>query len=77
LPVRVIRAALAAFSSPVLVLAGELDLNTVPPIAAEFAALFPNAKPVMQPGGGHSPWLDDPEWFVSAAARCATTRDDV
>ena len=55
------RAALAAFGSPVLVLAGELDLNTVPPIAAEFAALFPDAKLVMKPGGGHSLWLDDPE----------------
>ena len=60
------RAALAAFSSPVLVLAGELDLNTVPQLAAVFAALFPSARFVIQPGAGHSPWLDDPGWFASA-----------
>lgn len=62
------RAALATFGSPVLLLAGELDLNTVPRIAAEFAAMFPNAKLVVQPGGGHSPWLDDADWFGSAVA---------
>jgi pimeloyl-ACP methyl ester carboxylesterase len=36
--------------------------------AAESTALFPNTKLVMQPGGGHPPWLDDPEWFVSAVS---------
>ena len=60
------RAALAEFGSPVLVLVGELDLNTPPSLAAEFAALFPEAEFVVQPGAGHMPWLDDPEWFVSA-----------
>jgi len=39
-----------------------------PPIAAGFAALFPNANLVMKPGGGHSLWLDEPEWFASVVA---------
>jgi pimeloyl-ACP methyl ester carboxylesterase len=60
------RAALKSFTSPVLVLAGEVDLNTVPRIAAEYAGLFPHAKQVIQPGAGHSPWLDDPGAFTSA-----------
>jgi proline iminopeptidase len=62
------RAALAALSSPVLVLAGEADANTVPLIAAEFAGLFPGAKLVVQPGAGHYPWLDDGGWFTAAVA---------
>ncbi len=60
------RAALAAFTPPVLLLAGEVDLNTVPRLAAGFAALFPNASFVIQPGAGHYPWLDDAGWFTSA-----------
>jgi pimeloyl-ACP methyl ester carboxylesterase len=48
------RAALAAFSSPVLLLAAELDPNTPPRLAAEFAALFPNARLVIQPGSSHA-----------------------
>jgi pimeloyl-ACP methyl ester carboxylesterase len=60
------RAALAAFSSPVLVLAGALDLQRPPRVAAEFAALFPAAQLVVQPGAGHYPWLDDADWFVAA-----------
>jgi len=60
------RDALASFFQPVLLLAGEVDLNTVPQVAAEFAALFPNARLVVQPGAGHSPWLDDAAWFRSA-----------
>jgi pimeloyl-ACP methyl ester carboxylesterase len=62
------RAALAAFTSPVLVLAGEVDLNTPPRIAAEVATLFPNARLIVQPGAGHYPWLDHPTWFTSAVA---------
>jgi proline iminopeptidase len=62
------RAALAAFTPPVLVLAGEVDANTVPRIAAEFAGLFPHAKLVIQPGAGHYPWLDDPSSFAATVA---------
>jgi len=50
----------------VLVLFGGADLQRPPKIAAEFAALFPAAQLVVQPGAGHYPWLDDPGQFVSA-----------
>src|SRR4029077_16598907 len=62
------RAALAAWSPPVRVLAGEAAANTVPLIAAEFAGLFPGAKLVIQPGAGHYPWLDDGGWSTAAIA---------
>ncbi|GAA4597840.1 alpha/beta hydrolase [Planotetraspora phitsanulokensis] len=62
------RAALAAFHAPVLLLAGEVDLNTVPSVVAEFAELFPNAEFVVQPGAGHFPWLDDAGRFVTTTA---------
>ncbi|MET7984957.1 MULTISPECIES: alpha/beta hydrolase [unclassified Streptomyces] len=60
------RAALARLASPVLVLAGEADLNSPPQAMARVAALFPHAELVVQPGAGHFPWLDDPERFVTA-----------
>ncbi|GAA3825810.1 alpha/beta hydrolase [Sphaerisporangium flaviroseum] len=62
------RAALAAFNAPVLLLAGEVDLNSMPSVVAEFAELFPNAEFVVQPGAGHFPWLDDAERFVATTA---------
>jgi pimeloyl-ACP methyl ester carboxylesterase len=62
------RAALAAFGSPVLLLAGETDLNTPPGVAAEFAGLFPKAEFVVQPGAGHFPWVDDADRFVATTA---------
>lgn len=62
------RAALAAFAAPVLLLGGELDLAQSPPLLAEFAELFPAARFVVQPGGGHFPWLDDPAWFTATVA---------
>ncbi|MCT9005905.1 alpha/beta fold hydrolase [Streptomyces rhizosphaerihabitans] len=62
------RAALAHLGSSVLVLAGEVDLNSPPPAMARVAALFPAAELVVQPGAGHFPWLDDPERFVTTTA---------
>jgi proline iminopeptidase len=62
------RAAFAAFGAPVLLLAGELDLNTSPEVAAEFAGLFPRVEFVVQPGAGHYPWLDDADQFVATTA---------
>jgi proline iminopeptidase len=59
------KAALAGFDRPVFVLAGELDLNTVPRAAAELAALFPAGELYVQPGAGHYPWLDDADLFAS------------
>jgi proline iminopeptidase len=50
----------------VLLLAGEVDVNTPPPLVAEFAALFPRAEVAVQPGAGHYPWLDDADWFSAA-----------
>jgi pimeloyl-ACP methyl ester carboxylesterase len=58
-------AALATCEAPVLLLAGEVDLNSPPQSAAEFAALFPDATLVVQPGAGHYPWLDDADQFVA------------
>lgn len=62
------RAALAAFESPVLLLVGEFDLNSPPRAVSEFAELFPAATLVVQPGAGHSPWLDAPDRFVATVA---------
>lgn len=62
------RAALARLTAPVLLLAGEVDLNSPPAAVTEFAGLFPHAELVVQPGAGHFPWLDDADTFVAAAA---------
>ncbi|WP_248958654.1 alpha/beta fold hydrolase [Sphaerisporangium perillae] len=62
------RAALAAFTAPVLLLAGETDLNTIPSVVVEYAALFPNAELVVQPEAGHFPWVDDADRFVATTA---------
>lgn len=58
------RAALARLTAPVLVLAGELDGGPSPALARRAAAVLPHARCVVQPGAGHYPWLDDPEWFT-------------
>ncbi|MFJ6572663.1 alpha/beta fold hydrolase [Streptomyces sp. NPDC091292] len=57
------RAALAGFTSPVLLLAGEVDPGAPPRTVAEFAELFPSAGLVVQPGAAHHPWLDDAAGF--------------
>ncbi|WP_369217165.1 alpha/beta fold hydrolase [Streptomyces flavofungini] len=62
------RAALSELEAPVLVLAGALDGGPTPARAAELTALFPAGVRQVQPGGGHFPWLDDPEWFVRRVA---------
>jgi proline iminopeptidase len=62
------RAALAGHDGPVLLLAGEFDVNSPPRSVTEFAGLFPDAALVVQPGAGHSPWLDDPARFVTTTA---------
>ncbi|GAA2208824.1 alpha/beta hydrolase [Nonomuraea monospora] len=63
-----IRAALAGFGAPVLLVAGEFDLNTIPAAAAEYAALFPAAELVVQQGVGHFPWHDDAAPFAATVA---------
>jgi proline iminopeptidase len=61
-----IRAGLATLDGPVLVLAGEVDINTVPEAAKEVAGLFPDAEYVELPGAGHFPWMDDGDRFDAA-----------
>ncbi|WP_349307955.1 MULTISPECIES: alpha/beta hydrolase [unclassified Streptomyces] len=62
------RTALARFTPPVLLLAGEVDLGAPPRPMAEFTGLFPNAEFVVQPGAGHYPWLDDADRFMATTA---------
>ncbi|MFF4168759.1 alpha/beta fold hydrolase [Streptomyces sp. NPDC001744] len=59
------RAVFAGFDRPVLVVAGEGDVNTPVPTAAAYADLFPAAEPAVLPGAGHFPWHDDPERFTA------------
>jgi pimeloyl-ACP methyl ester carboxylesterase len=66
------RAALAAFGAPVLLLGGETDLNTPPQAVVEYAALFPDAEVVIQPGAGHYPWLDDAARLTATTATFLT-----
>jgi pimeloyl-ACP methyl ester carboxylesterase len=62
------RTALARVTAPVLVLAGEADGGPRPSLARRVAEVFPAAEFAVQPGAGHYPWLDDPEWFVRRVA---------
>jgi pimeloyl-ACP methyl ester carboxylesterase len=62
------RASLGRLWAPVLLVAGEYDVALPPKCAAEYAGLFPQAELAVQPGGGHYPWLDDPEWLVQTLA---------
>jgi proline iminopeptidase len=62
------RTALAAVTAPVLLLAGEFDVNSPATSVTDVAGLFPRASVVLQPGASHYPWLDDPERFVAATA---------
>ncbi|MEH0574221.1 MULTISPECIES: alpha/beta hydrolase [Streptomyces] len=63
------REVLAAFPSPVLILAGQVDVAGPPRVMREFVELFPKAELVVQPGAGHYPWRDDPERFVTTVKR--------
>ncbi|MBV7698533.1 alpha/beta fold hydrolase [Streptomyces sp. TRM70350] len=62
------RAALATLPAPVLVYCGDLDGGPRPDLARRTAEAFPNAEVAVQPGAGHYPWVDDPEWFVGRTA---------
>jgi pimeloyl-ACP methyl ester carboxylesterase len=62
------RTALARLGAPVLVVAGEYDVALPPKCAAEYAGLFDQAELAVQPGVGHFPWLDDPQWLVQTLA---------
>jgi pimeloyl-ACP methyl ester carboxylesterase len=62
------RTVLARLGAPVLLVAGEYDVALPPMCAAEYADLFGQAELAVQPGGGHFPWLDNPEWLVQTLA---------
>lgn len=62
------RAALARLTAPVLLLAGELDGGPCPGLVWAAAEVFADAECAVQPGAGHYPWLDDPEWFTGCVA---------
>jgi pimeloyl-ACP methyl ester carboxylesterase len=62
------RTALARLRAAVLLVAGEYDVALPPKCAAAYAGLFPQAELAVQPGGGHFPWLDDPQWLVQTLA---------
>ncbi|WP_331748945.1 MULTISPECIES: alpha/beta hydrolase [unclassified Streptomyces] len=62
------RAALAGFEAPVLLLAGEFDVNSPPRSVAEAGESFRDAVLVVQPGAGHYPWLDDADRFTATVA---------
>jgi pimeloyl-ACP methyl ester carboxylesterase len=64
-----VRANLADLDVPVLIVAGERDINPTPTAAAALAALFPRADLAVQPGAGHFPWLDDPAAFARILLR--------
>ncbi|MBL1095298.1 alpha/beta fold hydrolase [Streptomyces coffeae] len=59
------RTALSDFHQPVLLLAGEFDLNSPPSSVAALAELLPTPHLTTQPATAHFPWLDDPVHFVS------------
>ncbi|MEV7085740.1 alpha/beta hydrolase [Streptomyces sp. NPDC093085] len=58
------RAALAAVTAPVLVVAGALDGGPRPARARELAGLFPHGRLAVLTDAGHFPWLDQPAAFV-------------
>ncbi|MFD3724523.1 alpha/beta fold hydrolase [Streptomyces sp. NPDC058671] len=60
------RAVFAEFGRPVLVVAGEGDVNTPVPTATAYAALFPKAGIAVVAGAGHFPWHDDAEGCAAA-----------
>lgn len=63
------RAGLAGLAAPVLLVAGEADLNSPPAMVAEMAELMPRAELAVQHGAGHFPWLDDASAFTAVIER--------
>lgn len=54
--------------NPTLIVVGEKDLATPPPLARELAGHLPNARVVELPGLGHCPHMQDPEAFLAAVS---------
>ncbi len=64
-----LRPRLGEVKVPVLVLVGEHDEATPPPMSHELAAGLPNARLVTIPGCAHVPQLQSPEVFLEAIGR--------
>jgi 3-oxoadipate enol-lactonase len=63
-----LRGELATVQVPVLVVVGEHDEATPPPMSHELAALLPNARLKVIPGCAHVPQLQSPELFLETIA---------
>lgn len=63
-----LRPYLATVAVPVLVLVGEQDEATPPPMSRELAAGLPDARLTVLPGCAHVPPLQEPERFLAAVA---------
>jgi 3-oxoadipate enol-lactonase len=61
-----LRPELSKVKMPVLVLVGEHDEATPPPMSRELAALLPDARLKIIPGCAHVPQLQAPEVFLDA-----------
>jgi 3-oxoadipate enol-lactonase len=61
-----LRPELAKVKVPVLVLVGEQDEATPPPMSYELTAGLPNARLIIIPGCAHVPQLQSPEFFLDA-----------
>jgi 3-oxoadipate enol-lactonase len=61
-----LRPALGEVEIPVLVLVGEHDEATPPPMSHELAALLPDAQLKIIPGCAHVPQLQAPDVFLQA-----------
>jgi pimeloyl-ACP methyl ester carboxylesterase len=57
---------LAAIRNPTLVLCGELDAATPPPLCRQMADHIPGAQYIELPGCGHCPPLEQPDAFIGA-----------
>jgi 3-oxoadipate enol-lactonase len=63
-----LRPELSGVKMPVLVLVGEHDEATPPPMSHELAALLPNARLKILAGCAHVPQLQAPQAFLDAIA---------
>lgn len=60
---RITFAALQTIQTPTLLITGDADLYTPPPVLRLFAARFPNCESVVIPECGHSAFWEQPETF--------------
>src|SRR3981081_1559190 len=65
-----LRPELSQVKVPVLVLVGEFDEATPPPMSHELAAGLPHARLAIIPGCAHVPQLQSPEIFLEAIGYC-------